>query len=92
MKNKIKLMLMVVLSMAVLTACGGYSPIKVVEFYFKEIKDGENTDVTKYMLYSFENKENTKDNAKEDEKADPNMDEDLKLYLSKLDTKQFLKK
>ncbi len=88
MKNKIKLMLMVVLSMAVLTACGGYSPIKVVEFYFKEIKDGENTDVTKYMLDSFENKENTKDNAKED----PNMDEALKLYLSKLDTKQFLKK
>ena len=93
MKNKIKLMLMVVLSMVVLTACGGDSPTKVVESYFKEIKAGENTDVTKYMLDSIENKENTKDNAKEDEKADPKMDEALKIYLSKLQMqKQFLKK
>lgn len=87
MKNKIKLMLMVVLSMAVLTACGGDSPTKVVESYFKEIKAGENTDLTKYMLDSIENKENTKDNAKEDEKPDPKMDEALKIYLSKLDAK-----
>lgn len=91
MKNKIKLVLMVVLSMVVLTACGGDSPTKVVESYFKEIKAGENTDVAKYMLDSIENKENAKENAKENENtnetADPKMEEAIKLYFSKLDAK-----
>jgi hypothetical protein len=87
MKNKIKLMLMVVLSMVVLTACGGDSPTKVVESYFKEIKAGENTDVAKYMLDSIENKENAKENENTNETADPKMEEAIKIYFSKLDAK-----
>ncbi|CEN77921.1 DUF4878 domain-containing protein [Paraclostridium sordellii] len=85
MKNKIKLMLMIVLSMTILTACGGDSPTKVVDSYFKELKSGKNTQAANHLFANVENKEDKGD--KKDSKMDKNTEEAVKLYLSKLDAK-----
>lgn len=83
MKNRIKLVLIIALSMIALVGCKGESPTNVVESYFKEIKAGENADVAKYML---DNIENSKD-ADSSKESDPKMEETIKIYLSKLDAK-----
>lgn len=84
--KKIKIMLMIVLSMAVVTGCGAKSPTEVVNHYFSEIKKGENADLANYLLENVElqNKEDDKD---KDEESDPKMEEAMKIYLSKLDSK-----
>ena len=46
MKNKLKIMMMVVLSMFIVTGCATTSPTEVVNNYFEEIKKGENAEVT----------------------------------------------
>ena len=40
MKNKLKIMMMVVLSMFIVTGCATTSPTEVVNNYFEEIKKG----------------------------------------------------
>ena len=54
MKNKLKIMMMVVLSMFIVTGCATTSPTEVVNNYFEEIKKGENAEVTEYLLESLE--------------------------------------
>lgn len=84
--KKLKMMLMIVLSMAIVTGCGAKSPTEVVDYYFSEIKKGENTDLANYLLENV-GSENEKTETKEDEKVDPKMEEAMKIYLSKLDAK-----
>lgn len=83
MKNKFKLMTIIVLSMVILTGCGVKSPTKVVESYFSEIKKGENAEVANYMLNSVEETVE-KDGDKE---TDPKMEEAMKIYMLSLDAK-----
>lgn len=83
MRNKLKLMVMIVLSMIILTGCTSKSPSDVVEAYFSEIKKGESTEVENYILNTMEKDKESKD----DKKENPKMDEVLKLYMSKLDAK-----
>ncbi|MDK2562235.1 DUF4878 domain-containing protein [Romboutsia sedimentorum] len=84
MKNKLKLIIMVILSMAILTGCSGKSPSDVVESYFSEIKTGENADVTNYISDTI--KENT-DKKEEKAKEDPKMNEAMKIFMSNIDAK-----
>lgn len=89
MKNKIKIILMAVLSMVVVTGCSSTSPTQVVESYFNEIKSGENADIEKYLLDAV-NQSGTDETSSTEE--DPAMDEAIKLYLEKLDVKSVSEK
>lgn len=86
MKNKLKIMIVVLLSMVIVTGCGTKSPTEVVNDYFNEIKKGENAEVTEYLL---ENIESTEDSTESNDETsqDPKIEEAMKLYLSKLDAK-----
>ena len=84
--KKIKIILMIVLSMAIVTGCGAKSPTEVVNHYFSEMKKGENADLANYLLENVE-LQNKEDNKDKDEESDPKMDEAMKIYLSKLDAK-----
>lgn len=86
MKNKLKIMMMVVLSMFIVTGCATTSPTEVVNNYFEEIKKGENAEVTEYLLESVESTDAGTESDDETE-VDPKMDEAMKLYLSKIDAK-----
>lgn len=85
MKNKLKIMMMAILSIFILTGCGTKSPTEVVNSYFDEIKKGENAEVTEYLLESVESEEDSTDS--DENQADPKMEEAMKLYLSKIDAK-----
>ena len=52
--KKIKIILMIVLSMAIVTGCGAKSPTEVVNHYFSEMKKGENADLANYLLENVE--------------------------------------
>ncbi len=86
MKNKLKIMIVALLSMVIVTGCGSKSPTEVVNDYFNEIKKGENAEVTEYLL---ENIESTEDSTESNDETsqDPKIEEAMKLYLSKLDAK-----
>jgi hypothetical protein len=86
MKNKLKIMIVALLSMVIVTGCGTKSPTEVVNDYFNEIKKGENAEVTEYLL---ENIESTEDSTESNDETsqDPKIEEAMKLYLSKLDAK-----
>lgn len=81
MKNKLKLMVMILISMVVLAGCGSKSPSEVVDIYFKEVKKGENSDLEKYVF------ENMDKNKKSEENKNPKMEEALNEYMSKIDVK-----
>lgn len=84
MRNKVRLMLIAMLSMFVITGCSSVSPTKVVEAYFSEIKSGENADVEKYLSEAANSAENDSDVEVEE---DPKMNEAIAMYLEKLDAK-----
>lgn len=84
MKNKLKVMLIAILSMVALTGCSSVSPSKVVESYFNEIKLGENADVENYLSDAANSAEKNIDSEAEE---DPVMNEAIKLYLEKLNVK-----
>ena len=86
MKNKLKIMIVALLSMVIVTGCGTKSPTEVVNDYFNEIKKGENAEVTEYLL---ENIESTEDSTESNDETsqDPKIEEAMKLYLSKLEVK-----
>ncbi len=86
MKNKLKMMITVALSMVIVTGCGAKSPTEVVNSYFEEIKKGENAQVTEYILENVESIEENTTNS-EEVKEDSKMEEAMKIYLSKLDAK-----
>ncbi len=81
MRNKIALALIVVLSMVVLAGCGGNSPTDVVNSYFKEIKSGENNEVSNYIVGTVDEQTAT------DQDTDPKLEEAISIYVSKLDAK-----
>lgn len=84
--KKLKMILMIVLSMVVVTGCGSKSPTEVVDYYFSEIKKGENSDITKYLLESTDS-ESEKTEGEEANELDPKMEEAMNIYLSKLNAK-----
>lgn len=84
--KKLKMMLMIVLAMAIVTGCKAKSPTEVVDFYFSEIKKGENADLTNYLLESVESQSGDTE-AKEEVEENPKMEEAMKIYLSKLNVK-----
>ena len=85
MINKIKLLLVAIISMVVVTGCSGKSPTTVVEEYFKEVKKGESANVSEYLV-STESEKEAEENT-EEEKEDPIMEEAMKLYLSEMNVK-----
>lgn len=84
--KKLKIMLMIVLSMVIVTGCGAKSPTEVVDNYFTQVKKGENADISKYLLENVESK-SEEENVEEDIEEDPKMEEAMKIYLSKLNAK-----
>lgn len=84
MKNKLKLILLVMLSMLVVSGCSGKSPSAVVEDYFTEVKKGKSAEVSKYLL---DNEKEESTELKEEEKEDPIMDEAVNLYMSEMSVK-----
>lgn len=86
MKNKLKIMIVALLSMVIVTGCGTKSPTEVVNDYFNEIKKGENAEVTEYLLENIESKEDSTE-SNDETSQDPKIEEAMKLYLSKLDAK-----
>lgn len=84
--KKIKMILMVVLSMIVVVGCTSKSPTDVVNTYFSEIKKGENADLANYLLDSVKSQEEDSE-ANEEAEEDPKMEEAMKIYLSKLNVK-----
>lgn len=84
--KKLKIMLMIVLSMVIAIGCTSKSPTDVVNTYFSEIKNGENADLAKYLLESVDSQDKDTEN-KEETKEDPKMEDAMKTYLSKLNVK-----
>lgn len=89
MKNKLKIMIVALLSMVIVTGCGTKSPTEVVNDYFNEIKKGENAEVTEYLLENIESTEDSTESTESNDETsqDPKIEEAMKLYLSKLDAK-----
>lgn len=87
MKNKIKLVILAMVSMLVVTGCSAKSPSKVVEDYFKEIKKGELAELSDYVLKDDSQEESETEAEKEESKDDPIMDEAMNLYFSSIDVK-----
>lgn len=83
MKNKMKLIIMMIFSVALLTGCGAKSPTDVVKSYFSELKKGDNAEVTEYLLESMEDEVD----GEESKEEDPEMEEAMKDLMSKLDAK-----
>lgn len=80
MIKKIKLVCMALCTIFILTGCASQSPSDVVNQYFKEIKEGTNADVSKYLMESIEEQTNTVENTEEDNEL-------IDVVFSKLDAK-----
>ncbi len=84
MKNKIKLLLTLIIATLSLTGCTVNGPTDIVETYFREIKNGEIKDVSKYLKESMEQNTNSEEPSEE---IDPKMEEVMKILTSKLNAK-----
>lgn len=84
MKNKLKLLIVMVISIIALTGCKATTPTDVVTEYFKEIKNGTNADVSAYLQESVE--QSTSQEAATEE-VDPKIDEAMKIVTTKIKAK-----
>ncbi|MEG2936644.1 MAG: DUF4878 domain-containing protein [Clostridium sp.] len=80
-----KLMIMMIFSIALLTGCGAKSPTDVVTTYFSEIKKGDNAEVEKLLSESMDEELENEDDT--DKEENPEIEKAMKNLMKKLDAK-----
>lgn len=77
MKNKLKLIMMAMITVFVSVGCSSESPTDAVNNYFDEIKKGSNAQVSELFMDSL-------DTNKENEEESAELNEAMKIYFSKI--------
>ncbi|WP_042273474.1 DUF4878 domain-containing protein [[Clostridium] dakarense] len=80
MKNKLKLMMMAMITVFVSVGCSSETPTDVVNNYFDEIKKGSNAQVSELFMNSLDNDTD----GKENEEESTEIAEAMKIYFSKI--------
>lgn len=87
MRKKLTILIITILSLGMMSVgCKSESPTDVVNSYFAQLKNGDSEQANEFIESAISQTEEGTSNEAEEE-TDETMEEALKLYLSKFDTK-----